>query len=108
MGEPLVVAALDRCRERVGSLIDRFGRLLDRLRRLFGAADDGMKLAMGACSLFAAGHLVAQRGHFVPGALDRGIDQAELVAEGQSLRDLRPRPLQRIAVDTGARPDQVT
>ena len=63
MGEPLVVAALDRCCERVGSLIDRFGRLQDRLGRLFGAAGDGMKLAMGACSLFAAGHLVAQRGH---------------------------------------------
>jgi len=29
------------------------------------------------------------------------------VVEGQSLRDLRPRPLERIAVDTGARPDQL-
>ena len=27
--------------------------------------------------------------------------------EGLSLRDLRPRPLERIAVDTGARPDQL-
>jgi len=66
-----------------------------------------MKLAAGACRLFDGRDVVAERGHFVPGALDRGMDQAELVLEDLSLGDLRPRPLQRIAVDASARPDQV-
>ncbi len=41
----------------------------------------------------------AERGHLVPGALDRGVDQAEFVLVGLRLGDLRPRPLQRVAVD---------
>ena len=48
MGQPLFVAALDRRRQRVGGLVDLFGRLQDRLRRLLGAADDRRKLAAGA------------------------------------------------------------
>ena len=47
VGEPLLVAALDRRRQRVGGLVDLLGRLQDRLRRLLGAADDGVQ-ARGA------------------------------------------------------------
>ena len=63
------------------------------------------RLARAVCSLLV--RLGAERGHFVPGALDRGIDQAELVLVGLRLRDLRPRALERVAVDLGARPDQL-
>src|SRR4051812_33424891 len=38
VGKPLLMAALGRRRQRVGGLVDLFGRLQDRLRRLLGAA----------------------------------------------------------------------